>query len=116
MFAGFLAAAPYWFVCLLMLLYAALIQLDSAALTAGTVTVAEEGRRGTTLGLHSLVGFGGAAVGPLVVGLMLDLGGGGESILAWGLGFASMGIIALLGPFGLWWFNEKEPEKYKKNN
>ena len=115
-FAGFLAAAPYWFVCLLMLLYAALIQLDSAALTAGTVTVAEEGRRGTTLGLHSLVGFGGAAVGPLVVGLMLDLGGGGESILAWGLGFASMGIIALLGPFGLWWFNEKEPEKYKKNN
>ena len=40
---------------------------------------------------------------------MLDLGGGGESILAWGLGFVSMGFIALLGPLGLWWFKEKEP-------
>ena len=107
LFAGFLAAVPYWFVCLLMLLYAALIQLDSAALTAGTVTVAEEGRRGATLGLHSLIGFGGAAAGPLVAGLALDLGGGGENILAWGLSFASMGFVALLGPIGLWWFREK---------
>ena len=107
MFAGFLPGAPYWFVCLLMILYAALIQLDSAALTAGTVTSAEEGRRGTTLGLHSLIGFGGAAAGPLVAGLMLDIGGGGDNIFAWGLGFASMGFVALLGPIGLWWFRQK---------
>ena len=103
-----MAAAPYWFVALLMLLYAGLIQLDSAALTAGAVSVAEEGRRGSTLGLHSLIGFSGAAVGPLAVGLILDFGGGGKSIEAWGLGFATMGFVALLGPIGLWWFREKE--------
>lgn len=108
LFSGFMAAEPYWFVALLMLLYAGLIQLDSAALTAGAVSVAEEGRRGSTLGLHSLIGFSGAAVGPLAVGLILDFGGGGKSIEAWGLGFASMGFVALLGPIGLWWFREKE--------
>jgi MFS family permease len=90
-----------------MLLYAVLIQLDSAALTAGAVTVAEKGRKGATLGLHSLIGFGGAAAGPLVVGLMLDIGGGSNSVQAWGLGFASMGFVALLGPIGLWWYREK---------
>ena len=105
--AGFLPAAPYWFVSLIMLLYAVLIQLDSAALTAGAVTVAEKGRKGATLGLHSLIGFGGAAAGPLVVGLMLDIGGGSNSVQAWGLGFASMGFVALLGPIGLWWYREK---------
>ncbi|MDC0190482.1 MFS transporter [Rhodospirillales bacterium] len=107
LFSGLLAATPYWFVSLIMLLYAALIQLDSAALTAGTVTSAEKGRKGTTLGLHSLIGFSGAAAGPIVVGLVLDLGGGINSLGAWGLGFASMGFVALLGPIGLWWYREK---------
>ena len=108
LFVGFLPASPYWVVVILMLLYSGFIQLDSAALTAGTVTMAEEGRRGSTLGLHALSGFGGGAVGPLVVGLVLDAGGGGGDIQAWGLGFASMGLVALLGPLGLWWFQPKE--------
>ena len=51
--------------------------------------------------------FGAAAAGPLVVGLVLDLGGGINSLEAWGLGFASMGLVALLGPIGLWWYREK---------
>ncbi len=107
LFVGFLPALPYWIVASLMLLYAALIQLDSAALTAGAVSVAEEGRRGTTLGLHALIGFAGAAIGPLVVGMLLDLGGGREDIFAWGIGFASMGFVALLGPVAMWFLRPK---------
>ncbi len=107
LFAGFLPALPYWIVAGLMLLYAALIQLDSAALTAGAVSVAEEGRRGTTLGLHALIGFGGGAIGPLVVGVLLDFGGGREDIFAWGVGFASMGAAALLGPVAMWLLRPK---------
>jgi MFS family permease len=107
LFAGFLPALPYGIVAGLMLLYAALIQLDSAALTAGAVSVAEEGRRGATLGLHALIGFAGAAIGPLVFGMLLDIGGGREDIFAWGLGFASMGGVALLGPVALWLLRPK---------
>ena len=95
--AGFLGGGPYWMVVLVMLVYAAFIQLDSAAYTAGVISVATEGRRGATLGLHSLVGFGGAAIGPLAVGLVLDLSGGAGSTTAWGLGFASVGLVSFIG-------------------
>jgi MFS family permease len=98
---GFSAALPYAWVVILVLLYNALIQADSAALTTGAVEVAEDGRRGATLAVHSLVGFVGAALGPIAVGVMLDLSGGGRSVLSWGLAFASMGVVGLLGPLAL---------------
>jgi MFS family permease len=99
---GFLAALPYWMVVFLVILYAGLIQLDSAVLTAGTVLTAEKGRRGATLGVHALIGFGGGALGPLAVGMVLDVSGGGTTLVSWGLGFASMGLVAFLGPIALW--------------
>ena len=99
---GFLAALPYWMVVFLVILYAGLIQLDSAVLTAGTVLTAEKGRRGATLGVHALIGFGGGALGPLAVGMVLDVSGGGTTLISWGLGFASMGLVAFLGPIALW--------------
>jgi MFS family permease len=102
LFIGSLAALPYWIVVLLVIFYAGLVQLDSAALTAGAVMAAEKGRRGATLGLHALIGFGGGAVGPLVVGMVLDMTGGGLTTTSWGYAFASMGVIALLGPIALW--------------
>lgn len=112
LFVGFLPALPYWMVAGLILLYAGLIQLDSAALTAGAVLAAEEGRRGTTLGLHSLVGFGGAAFGPLAVGLVLDFSGSGGDAQSWGFAFASMGAVALLGPLALWWLRPPPGTSY----
>ena len=71
-------------------------------LTAGTVLTAEKGRRGATLGVHALIGFGGGALGPLAVGMVLDISGGGTTLVSWGLGFASMGLVAFLGPIALW--------------
>ena len=53
--AGFLGGGPYWMVVLVMLVYAAFIQLDSAAYTAGVISVAAEGRRRPS-------GGGGASV------------------------------------------------------
>ncbi|MEE3000137.1 MAG: MFS transporter [Pseudomonadota bacterium] len=99
---GFTAGLPYWFIVLVVLLYGGLIQLDSASLTAGSLQAAEKGRRGATLGVHALIGFGGGAIGPLVVGLVLDFSGGGTSTVSWGLAFGSMGLIAFLGPIALW--------------
>ena len=106
-FLGFLAGAPYWILVLLSLLYAALIQLDSAALTAGAVEESEPGRRGATLGVHSFIGFMGAAAGPLAVGIVLDISGGGGAAamggdaLTWGFGFMAMGLVGFVGPVAL---------------
>ena len=102
LFIGFLATLPYWIVVILVVLYAGLIQLDSAVLTAGTVFAAEKGRRGSTLGVYAFVGFGGGALGPLVVGMILDASGGGTTTTSWGLAFASLGLVAFLGPVALW--------------
>ena len=102
LFIGFLAALPYWITVFFVILYAGLIQLDSAALTAGVLLAAQKGRRGSTLGLHALIGFGGGAIGPLIVGMVLDISGGGITTISWGLAFASMGFVAFLGPIALW--------------
>jgi len=100
--AGILALFIGWIIVFFVTLYAGLIQLDSAALTAGTLLAAEKGRRGSTLGLHALIGFGGGAIGPLIVGMVLDISGGGITTISWGLAFASMGFVAFLGPIALW--------------
>lgn len=67
-------------------------------LSGHTVEVAERGRRGATLAAHSLLGFAGAALGPLVFGIVLDAAGGSDSLWSWGFGFAAMGLTAALGP------------------
>jgi MFS family permease len=95
---GFLPGLPYLWVAALTLVYAALVQLDSASLTAGTVIEAEPGRRGATLGVHSFLGFAGSSIGPLMVGIVLDATGGGQSVASWGAGFIAMGIASLVAP------------------
>ena len=101
--AGFGFAAPlaYGMVTALALAYAAIIQLDSAALTAGALESGLPGQRGATLAVHGLVGFGCAGVGPLVLGMALDITGGGLNTSSWGLAFASLALVSLLGPLVL---------------
>ncbi|WP_237051319.1 MFS transporter [Magnetospirillum sp. ME-1] len=98
---GFTGGLPYGIVVALILLYNVLIQIDSAALTTGAVMAAEPDRRGATIAIHSLLGFGAGFVGPLAFGMVLDMAGGGNSSLAWGLAFASMAVVVGLGPLAL---------------
>ncbi|MFA7430784.1 MAG: MFS transporter [Rhodospirillaceae bacterium] len=93
---GFTIGLPYGVVAGLSILYSGLIQLDSAALTSGAVEMAEAGRRGATLAVHSLLGFLAGFLGPLALGMTLDAGG-------WGWAFFSVAAVALLGPLGMWW-------------
>jgi hypothetical protein len=87
---------------LLVVLWNAAIYLDSSALTAGTVQAAEPGLRGATMGLHSMAGYAGGFLGPLGVGLLLDLAGG-DGVLGWGLGFGHLAVVTLLGLLVLRW-------------
>ena len=104
---GFTAPLPYGWVVVLAIAYSTLMHADSAALTTGTVLAAEPGRRGATLAMHSLCGFGAGFLGPLAVGVVLDLAGGTGSVLAWGLAFASMGVVVALGPLALFVLGRK---------
>ncbi|HEY5700700.1 MAG TPA: MFS transporter [Gammaproteobacteria bacterium] len=93
---GFSSAWGYGVATAICLLYNALIYADSASLTAGTVGSAEPGRRGATLAIHAMMGYGGGFIGPLMMGVILDALGG-ESVMNWGIGFAHLAVIMLIG-------------------
>ncbi|NGM20308.1 MFS transporter [Roseomonas stagni] len=74
----------------------ACIYLDSSALTGGTVQSAAPGMRGATMGLHSMCGYAGGFLGPLGVGVALDLVGADRAV-AWVLAFGHLAPFTLLG-------------------
>ena len=98
---GFASGFPVVAIVAIALLYSLTVSGDSASITAGAIGAATPERQGATMAVHSLVGFFGAFLGPLVFGIVLDLGGGKESALAWGLAFASSGLAVACGPLAL---------------
>ncbi len=97
---GFASAISYYFTAGLVILYGLLIWLDSSSLTAGTVGSAEPSHRGATLAVHSTLGYAGGFVGPLMMGWILDLAGG-QSAWGWGLAYAHVAAVMLLGPIAI---------------
>lgn len=98
---GFSGSGPFWCVLLLALVYGITVTGDSATITSGVVAVADARYRGTTMAFYSLIGFIGAFLGPIAFGAMLDLAGGSAQPVAWGVAFASIGAIVLLGPLAI---------------
>jgi len=94
--AGWSVAISPLLAVALVVLWNASIYLDSSALTAGTVQAAEPDRRGATMGLHSMAGYAGGFIGPLGVGLALDLVGR-DAIAGWGLAFGHLAVVTLTG-------------------
>ena len=98
---GFCAHLPYAFVIVVCFVYTLFFQGDSAAIHGGVIASAEPDRRGATMALQSFGGFAAASMGSVVAGWVLDASGGGTTTLSWGLTFASLGLVAALGPLGL---------------
>ena len=65
---GFIGSMSYGLAAVLLTIYGIVIWLDSSSLTAGTAGTAEPSRRGATLAVHSMLGYAGGFVGPLLVG------------------------------------------------
>jgi len=105
---GFIGALPFTIVLLLSGLYSVLIMSDSAALTGGVVAAAREGERGATLATHSVLGFSGGFLGPLVVGLVLDAGAGADTISGWGGAFIATAAGSGVALIGMRWLLQKE--------
>jgi MFS family permease len=93
---GFLGPVSYAIAAALVLLYGAIVWLDSSSLTAGAAASAEPARRGATLAIHSMLGHAGGLMGPLALGFWLDLSGG-MSRLGWGIAFAHIAVVMLVG-------------------
>jgi MFS family permease len=92
------ATLPFVAVILLAFVYGWTVIGDSATLTAGVVAAADPRYRGATMAMHSMIGFVGSFLGPLAFGAVLDAGGGEDSGFAWGLAFASLSAVILIGP------------------
>lgn len=95
---GFLSFLPYVVLAILCMGYFLFVQGDSATLHTAVIRSAPMEERGLTMAFQSLIGFAGAFVGPLVVGLVLDLTGGEASSISWIAAFCSMGLVVALGP------------------
>ncbi len=94
---GFSGTAPFWVVLVIVGVYGVTTTADSATITAGVVAAAEPRYLGTTMAMHSLIGFMGGFVGPIVFGIVLDLAGGKMVGHAWGLAFTVMAVIVMMG-------------------
>lgn len=105
---GFLADVSYPVLACLCIGYTVFFQGDSAAIHAGVITAADPDRRGATMALQSLAGFAAASLSPIAVGFVLDITGGGNSTLSWGLTFGAMSITAFLGIFLLFRTHNKD--------
>jgi predicted MFS family arabinose efflux permease len=92
---GFIGSTSYALAAVLLTVYGVVIWLDSSSLTAGTAGTAEPSRRGATLAVHSMLGYAGGFVGPLLVGWVLDAAGG-MSQLGWGMSFLSVAMLMAL--------------------
>jgi MFS family permease len=105
--AGWSAGVSALAATLLVLLWNAAIYFDSSALTAGTVQAADKELRGATMGLHSMCGYAGGFIGPLGVGLALDLVDG---VAGWGLAFGHLAAVTLSGLFILRLLGSRAPQ------
>ena len=106
---GFIGSASYAVAAELITIYGVVIWLNSSSLTAGTAGTAEPSRRGATLAVHSMLGYAGGFVGPLLVGWMLDLSGG-MSQVGWGIAFLSVAMLMVCALVTFWLLRPHELE------
>jgi MFS family permease len=104
---GYTAAWPWYLVVLLMMVHYGAMLGDSAALTSGAVASTPPEIRGAMMAVYSFLGFSTAFLAPLVFGMTLDLAGGNQSVTAWGLAFASIGIFGVMSPLARWMYASK---------
>ena len=90
---GWLVQAPSVLLVALGALYYMFAIGDSPVLSAGLTEVAPAADVGTALGLYGAIGWLAGAISPVLFGWVLDVTDG-----AWGAAFASLGLVALVGP------------------
>ncbi len=104
---GYVGSGSYELAAALLIVYGAIVWLDSSSLTAGAAGTAEPSRRGATLAVHSMLGYAGGFVGPLLVGWILDYSGG-MSTLGWSMAFGSVAVLMAAALLAFWHIRPEE--------
>lgn len=99
---GWMIGFPWALLVGVAIIYGWAIAADSAIYSTAVTEVAEPGRLGSTMAVHSFVGFMGGVIGPICAGAILDVS---PDSLKWGLTFSATGLLAiaaLLTMRGMW--------------
>ena len=99
---GWLIGLPLPLLVCVSIIYGWAIAADSAIYSTAVTEVAEPARLGSTMALHSFIGFMGGVIGPILAGAVLDLS---PDSVKWGLTFSATGVLAvaaILTLRGMW--------------
>lgn len=99
---GWMVGFPWPLLVGVAIIYGWAIAADSAIYSTAVTEVAEPGRLGSTMAVHSFVGFMGGVIGPILAGAILDIS---PESLKWGLTFSATGLLAIaaiLAMRGMW--------------
>lgn len=95
---GFAADWPFWLFFLgPVLIQNMFVLLDSGTIAGGVVEAVTPGLHGRALAVLAFANVAGSFIGPVLFGIVLQAAGGTDSVNAWGMAFASIGVVALTG-------------------
>jgi MFS family permease len=95
---GWTAGLPFGLVVALCVVYGWAIAADSAIYSTGITEVSTPSNLGSTMALQASLGLVGGILGPILFGGVLDLA---PEAQRWGVGFSSLGVVALVAIAGL---------------
>ena len=99
---GWMVGFPWALLVGVSIIYGWAIAADSAIYSTAVTEVAEPQRLGSTMAVHSFVGFMGGVIGPIFAGAILDVS---PDAMKWGLTFSATGILAIAAIWvmrGMW--------------
>ncbi|NKB59344.1 MAG: MFS transporter [Alphaproteobacteria bacterium] len=94
---GYSAAWPIWAFAGLVIGHNLLVLVDSGTLNGGAVNTSDPAHRGNTVAAFGTASAAGGLLGPVLLGVILDATGGGQTAESWGWAFALLGITVLVG-------------------
>jgi MFS family permease len=100
---GWQASGPYIFVIAVLLVHGVTSYGDVGSISGGLVAAASRETRAAALALFGLTGFTFGFLGPLAVGLAIDLAGGREDPAAWLWAFLVMGLGSVISAAAMAW-------------
>lgn len=95
---GWLIGSPWVLLVAVSVIYGWAVAADSAIYSTAVTEVAESARLGSTMAMHSFLGFMGGVIGPILAGVILDIS---PEVIKWGLTFSVTGLLAIIAILGL---------------
>lgn len=94
---GYAAAWPIWIFIALVVGHNLMVLVDSGTINGGAVDTSDPSQRGNTVAAIGSASAAGGLLGPVLLGYILDVTGGGQSVESWGMAFAVLGVVILAG-------------------